>query len=122
MNTATITRALRKSDLTEYKPSKKTINGKIPTQEGWILTKSEGYAVIEHSLMNWSSQPEYSHAEHTTTNYAEFIKWVDGVQSHLIGAGFTVEIVTGERKVGTFKHIPVEIIEEIRVSKSEEAK
>ncbi len=123
MNTAPITRALRKSDLAEYKVLKKNAYGKVlEAQRGWVLIKREGYAVIAHIDMNWSSKPEYSHAEHTTSNYAEFMQWVDAVQSYLIGAGFTVEIVKGERKVGTFKHITVDVIEEIRVSKSEEAK
>lgn len=116
VNTAPITRALRKSDLPEYKVLERNIYKKIiKEQNGWIIDKHEGYATIRHFDFPTLYGEQYTHPEHTTQHYAELQQWVDSVVAVLTNAGLNVEVVKVTRRAGHLNKWLVEVLKEIRV-------
>ena len=116
MNTAPITRALRKSDLPEYKVLERNLQKKITKEQvGWLIVKHEGYATIGRfrDEIYWCN--EYTHPEHTTQHYAELMEWIDLVVAVLTDAGLRVEVVKVTRRAGNLGKRVVEVVKEIRV-------
>ena len=116
MNTAPITRALRKSDLPEYKVLERNPQKKIiKEQNGWIIDKREGYAMVRQFDFPtlWSEQ--FTHPEYTTQHYTELMEWIDSVVAVLTNAGLTVEVVKVTRRDGPLRKWVVEVVKEIRV-------
>ena len=119
LTTAPVTRALRKSSLSEYKVLEKNRKGRpIKEQDGWKLEKHEDGIVVKHSVLNaWSVvMPEYTHPERTTENYAEYIVWLDEVVDVLTSAGLTVEVVYGQHKFGRFNQHIAQFIKHLKVT------
>lgn len=119
LTTAPVTRALRKSSLPEYRVLEKSIKGRpIKEQEGWTLEKHEDGIVVKHSLFNifGAFQPEFTHPERTTKNYADYIVWLDEVVDVLTSAGLTVEVVYGQHKFGRFHQHLVRFIAHLKVT------
>lgn len=116
MNTAPITRALRKSDLPEYKVLERNLQKKIiKEQDGWIIDKHEGYATVRIMLFPTMWTDQYTHPEYTTQHYAELMEWVDSVATVLTNAGLSVEVVKVSRRAGRLNKHVVEVVKEIRV-------
>jgi hypothetical protein len=116
LNTAPITRALRKSDLPEYKVLERNPQKKIiKEQNGWIIDKREGYAMVRQFDFPtlWSEQ--FTHPEYTTQHYTELMEWIDSVVAVLTNAGLTVEVVKVTRRDGPLRKWVVEVVKEIRV-------
>jgi hypothetical protein len=116
INTSAITRALRKSDLTEYKVLERTPQKKIiKEQNGWIIDKHEGYATVRQFSFPTLWGEQWTHPEYTTKHYAELMQWVDSVVAVLTNAGLSVEVVKDTRRAGHLNKWVVEVIKEIRV-------
>ena len=115
MSTAPVTRALRKSGLPERKVIGRTPTRKPITQQGWYLTKGDGCVVVAHSALNWETDREFTHAERTTPNYAEFMIWLESVKAALSDAGLTVEVEYGQRYFGLFSKSTATVVTNIKV-------
>ena len=116
MNTAPITRALRKSDLPEYKVLERNLQKKIiKEQNGWIIDKREGYATVRLYGFPTLWGEQWTHPEYTTQHYAELMEWVDSVTTALTNAGLSVEVVKVTRRAGHLNKWVVEVVKEIRV-------
>lgn len=116
MNTAPITRALRKSDLPEYKVLERNLQKKIiKEQDGWIIDKHEGYATVRLFAFPTLWTEQYTHPEHTSQHYTELMEWIDSVVAVLTNAGLSVEVVKVTRRAGHLNKWVVEVVKEIRV-------
>lgn len=117
VNTSAITRALRKSDLPEYKVLERNLQKKIVKEQvGWLIEKHEGYATIgrfRDDMPHWGEV--YTHPEYTSPHYAELMEWIDSVVAVLTDAGLRVEVVKVTRRAGRLHHRVVEVVKEIRV-------
>jgi len=116
LNTAPITRALRTSDLLEYKVLERDIYKKITKeQNGWILDKHDGYVTVRlyHFPTLWGEQ--FTHPEYTTKHYTELMNWVNSIVAVLTNAGLNAEVIKVTRRAGHLNKWVVEVVKEIRV-------
>ena len=105
MNTASITRALRKSDLVEYKVLTRHTNNRVATyQDGWELRKFEDHVSVWHTGIDIFQRETH-------------MKWAQQVVAVLTSAGLQAEIVMrGNRS--TLTGISRPHIHEIRVTEA----
>ena len=116
LNTAPITRALRKSDLPEYKVLERDIYKKITKeQNGWVLDKHDGYVTVRLYDFPTLWGEQYTHPEYTTKHYTELMNWVNSVVAVLTNAGLSAEVVKVTRRAGHLNKWVVEVVKEIRV-------
>jgi hypothetical protein len=117
MTTALITRALRKSDLVEYKILERDRYKKIISeQQGWCLDRRGDYAVIRHTDLNHVGEWQFTHAERTTDRFEEFTQWLADVTSIFAGAGLDFEVVMAEVRFGRLHQHTAQVVKEVRVS------
>lgn len=84
MNTSRITKALRQSDLPEYKVIERYPNRKARTrQQGWKIIKHDDHAVITHTGIMFQIEREAGQ------------QFANAVNAILTEAGLQVEVIMG---------------------------
>lgn len=118
MNTAALTRALRKSNLPEYIILEKDRYGKtVRVQNGWYIQRENDHATIHHNALNNGMNWEYTHTERTTSQYHEYMTWLNQITAIITEAGYQFELVTSTFRFGTFKQHEAPIIRQIKITK-----
>lgn len=118
MNTASLTRALRKSELVEYRVLEKDRFGKsVRVQQGWYLHRHNDRVTIHHSKLNNGLNWEFDHDERKTAHYELFMLWVQKISEIVSTTGHKIKIIEGEYRFGRFNQHKATIIREIEIVK-----